>query len=33
LIGIQKLEEANMVVDGMKAQLEQLKPVLDAKSK
>jgi len=33
LMGIQKLEEANLIVDGMKAQLEELKPVLEAKSK
>ena len=32
-MGIQKLEEANLVVDGMKAQLELLKPVLEAKGK
>jgi len=27
------LEEANKVVDGMKLQLEDLKPILDAKTK
>lgn len=29
IMGIKKLEEANMIVDGMKAQLEELKPILD----
>lgn len=33
LIGIQKLEEANLIVDKMKEQLEDLKPVLEQKSK
>ena len=33
LVGIQKLEEANVIVDRMKEQLEDLKPMLEQKSK
>ena len=33
LVGVQKLVEANEIVDRMKLQLEDLKPVLEAKSK
>jgi hypothetical protein len=33
LIGIQKLEEAKVMVDLMKIELEDLKPILEKQSK